>query len=202
MKLKVHPAIVHAQAMLNNVPDRTGKSLSEWTSIIQRAGLSEGRGVINFLKTEYGLGRPTGMVIASYALDNKDDFDPDVYLAHAPKIIEAQYVGKKAHLRPLADQIFSLIGALGEDVDASPCKTYVPFYRKHVFAQVKAASQKRIDVGVALGAFDEDIPAFLKDTGGKAKGDRITHAVAVTDLHDINDDLAHWVRVAYQLDVA
>lgn len=200
MKLKVHPAISHAKAMMKSVPERTGKILEEWSEVVAEAGGSDSRSIINFLKSEYDLGRPTAMVIASYALDQKDDFDADAYLDRAPQIVDAQYDGKKAHLRPLADELFELIGALGPDVAASPCKTYVPFYRHHVFAQVKAATQKRVDVGLALGSYSGMIPDRLSDTGGMAKGDRITHVIAVSGPNDIDDELHKWLKCAYELD--
>lgn len=51
-------------------------------------------------------------------------------------------------------------------------------YRRRVFAQIRASTRSRVDLGLALG----DLPAGgrLLSTGGFEKGDRITHRVAVT----------------------
>jgi hypothetical protein len=53
-------------------------------------------------------------------------------------------------------------------------------------------------MGFALG----DLPAGgrLIDTGGFAKKDRITHRIAITSLDDIDDEVKHWLKVAYDRD--
>jgi hypothetical protein len=67
-----------------------------------------------------------------------------------------------------------------------------------VFAQIKPTTQTRIDFGFAL----KDMPATgrLIDTGGFAKKDRITHRIAITSVKDIDDEVKHWLKVAYELD--
>lgn len=200
MKLRVHPSIRHAQAMLTSIEKRTGKPLSGWVNLCKATDLSDNKSIIKWLRTEQGLGGPTAMVIASATLNQDEDFDAEAYIKRAPAIVDDQYAGKKAHLRPIADTLFRAIDDLGMDVAASPCKTYVPFYRQHVFAQVKAATQKRVDVGLALARYNGEIPDRLKDTGGKDKGDRITHVIAVSSLDEIDADLTKWLTAAYELD--
>src|ERR671933_2846002 len=108
------------------------------------------------------------------------------------------FAGPKAGLRPLYDRLLRLGLALGEDVKACPCKTIVPLYRRHVFAQIKPATRTRIDLGFALG--DMKATGRLIDTGGFAKKDRITHRIPITSLDDINDEVKHWLKVAYDRD--
>jgi len=88
--------------------------------------------------------------------------------------------------------------SIAPDVKACPCKTIVPLYRNHVFAQIKPKTKTRIDLGFALQktAFTER----LKDTGGALKKDRITHCIAIEELSDIDEELIHWLQLAYQLD--
>ena len=87
---------------------------------------------------------------------------------------------------------------MGEDVKACPCKTIVPLYRKHVFAQIKPSTATRIDFGLAL----RDTPAEgrLIDTGGFAKKDRITHRFAITSVSDIDAEVKSWLERAYEMD--
>jgi hypothetical protein len=40
----------------------------------------------------------------------------------------------------------------------------------------------------------------LIDTGGREKGDRITHRIEVTRLEDVDDGLRRWLKRAYDLD--
>ena len=83
---------------------------------------------------------------------------------------------------------------------ACPCKTIVPLYRQHVFAQIKPATNSRIDFGLCFTTYKGKLPKRLIDTGGLAKKDRITHRIAVTSLADIDDELKKWLKAAYDLD--
>jgi hypothetical protein len=40
----------------------------------------------------------------------------------------------------------------------------------------------------------------LIDTGGWAKKDRITHRIPITKVEEIDDEVKHWLEVAYDLD--
>jgi hypothetical protein len=40
----------------------------------------------------------------------------------------------------------------------------------------------------------------LIDTGGFAKKDRITHRIPISSLEDINDEVKHWLKEAYDRD--
>jgi hypothetical protein len=109
------------------------------------------------------------------------------------------YAGPKAALRPLYERLLQLGRGLGKDVRVCPCKTFVPLYRKHVFGQIKPTTQTRIDLGLALGR--TKTPRRLIDTGGLAKGDRITHRIPIGSLADIDNGVKRWLRTAYELDV-
>src|SRR5207248_632011 len=60
---------------------------------------------------------------------------PEGYLVAAEQYVDGMFAGKKSALRPIYDKLLSLGLSLGADVKACPCKTIVPLYRKHVFAQ-------------------------------------------------------------------
>ncbi len=91
-----------------------------------------------WLKREHKLGANSAARIAE-RLEGKgtEEDSPDAYLKTASAWVEAQYSGPRAVLRPLYEQLLTLGFSLGEDVKACPCKTMVPFYRNHVFAQIK-----------------------------------------------------------------
>ena len=120
------------------------------------------------------------------------------YLATAERYVEDMFSGPKAALRPIYDALLMLGLTIGKDTKACPCKTIVPIYRHHVFAQIKPATQKRIDLGFALG--EEPFTSRLHGTGGLAKKDRITHSVALTSLNDIDLQIKRWLKEAYQRD--
>ena len=79
------------------------------------------------------------------------DGERDIYLEQAERWVEDMFAGSKAGLRPLYDALIANGLSVAGDVKACPCKTIVPFYRNHVFAQIKPATRTRIDLGLALG---------------------------------------------------
>lgn len=200
MKLKVHPAISHAREILESVPEQTGKSVEDWAVLLVDAGVKTQKEITKYLRDTHNIARPTAAVLFSKINDIRRDFEDDAYLEGAPEKISKQFSGGKARLRAVADKIFAVIDGLGDDVGASPTKSNVPFYRKHVFAQVEAATQNSIDVGLALGGYSGAIPEGLFDTEGVKPGDRITHVFKVKTLADVDDDLRSWLKMAYELD--
>jgi len=127
-----------------------------------------------------------------------NDGDADTYLESAERYVEEMFSGGKAKLRPLYDALLKLGLNIGKEAKASPCQTIVPLYRNHVFAQIKPTTQTRIDLGFALG--DMKPTGRLIDTGGFAKKDRITHRIPISSKDDIDDEVKHWLKVAYDRD--
>jgi hypothetical protein len=120
------------------------------------------------------------------------------YLEEAPGYVDAMFSGKKAALRPVYDALLGLALALGRDVTVSPGKTIVPFYRRHVFAQVKPATQTRVDLGLCLRGVRPQ--GRLVSTGGESKGDRITHRIGIGSVAEIDREVRDWLTRAYQAD--
>ena len=198
----LHPSVAYVQTVLANLRAKTGRSAEEWTALIRDQGLIEPSAIQTWLKaqglggTQAGLVTQRARAVAGHAFDDT----PEGYLAAAPSYVDGQYGGKKAALRPLFEQIVTLVRGLGTDVKVSPCETIVPFYRNHVFAEVKPLAS-RLDLGLALGdpAKVKDPGDRLKDTGGFGKKDRITHKVEITVAADLEIALP-WLQRAYERD--
>ncbi len=197
----VHPSIAYAKAILDNLPANTGRSLEEWIALVERTGPAGEKERRDWLKKEHRLGGTTAWMIAERA-DGKgrEDTDPVAYLKAAADWVEAMYAGPKASLRPLHDALIELGRSLGADVKVCPCKTIVPFYRHHVFAQLKPATRTRIDLGFALRGVKQKVPARLLPTGGLEKKDRITHRIPLTSPDEIDAEVKRWLQIAYDLD--
>lgn len=195
----VHPGVLLTQKWVAELKQKTGKSLEEWLIHIKRAGPKDEKSRREWLKSEYGLGTNTCSWLAERADGKGSDLDnPEAYLEAAEKYVDDMFSGGKAPLRPIYDALLKLGLKMGKDVKACPCQTMVPLYRKHVFAQIKPTTQTRIDLGLALG--DNKAKGPLIDTGGFTKKDRITHRIPITSLRDINDEVKHWLKVAYDQD--
>ena len=195
----VHPGVAMTQKWVVELKQKTGRSLDEWLRLIKKSGPKDEKARREWLKTEHGLGTNSAWWLAERAEGKgKEAGDPDLYLENAEKDVDKMYSGGKAHLRPIYDALLKLGLKIGKDAKACPCQTIVPLYRNHVFAQIKPTTQTRIDMGFALG--DMKPTGRLIDTGGFAKKDRITHRIPITSLEDIDDEVKHWLKVAYDRD--
>jgi len=197
----VHPGVAMVQKWIGEMKVKTGRSLDEWMQHIKRSGPNDEIACRRWLKDQHALGTNAAWWLVEKAfagpLSLAED-TPEGYLALAPQYVNQMYAGQKAALRPLHDALVQLALSLGNDIRVCPCKTMVPLYRRHVFAQLKPATNKRIDLGFALG--EEPFTARLRDTGGMAKKDRITHCVAITALSDIDLQIKRWLKQAYERD--
>jgi hypothetical protein len=199
----VHPAVEYLQAIVANLPEKTGRSLDEWIALTKKAGPKEEAEQVKWLKAKHGLGGTTAGLIAERAQGKgEENSDGALYVRAATGYVEAMYAGPKADLRPLHDALIEMVRALGDDVKICPCTTIVPFYREHVFAQIKPTTRTRIDFGLALKGVTKKVPKRLIDTGGLQKGDRITHRIPITTPAEIDAEVREWAKIAYDLDGA
>lgn len=197
----VHPGVAMVQKWMRDLAAKTGRSLEQWLRHIRAAGPPTEKECRVWLKDAYHLGTNTAWWLAEKAFGNPlglAEDTPEGYLALAPTYVEQMYAGQKAALRPMHDELVKLARQLGDEVRICPCKTIVPLYRRHVFAQIKPATNKRLDLGFALG--EEPYTARLRDTGGLAKKDRITHCAALNSLDDIDLQVKRWLKQAYERD--
>lgn len=197
----IHPSVAMVQKWLTELKGKTGRSLDEWIALVKKEGPKGETARRAWLKTRHKMGMNSAWWIAERAEGKAADEDsPEGYLKAAVRYVDEQYGGPKEKLRPIYDALLAKGRALGADVKACPCKTMVPLYRQHVFAQIKPTTNSRIDLGFALKDHKGKPPKRLIDTGGLAKKDRITHRIEITSLADIDADVDKWLRVAYNLD--
>jgi hypothetical protein len=198
----VHPGVKMVQNWIATLQEKTGRTLPEWIELIQARGPKAPGPRRSWLQKEFQIGDSTAAWLAQTVDgDSTWDGDPQTYLKAAAQYVENMYAGAKSDLRPLHDRIVKLARKLGRDVKVCPCKTIVPLYRKHVFAEIKPAIRTRIDLGLAL----HDTPfsdRLLAASAGSdpAKKQRITHRLVIASLADIDDEVRHWLHMAYELD--
>jgi hypothetical protein len=195
----VHPGVAMTVKWIGELKQKTGRTLEEWLKLIKKEGPPSEKERREWLKESHGLGTNSAWWLAERSFGKGEEIgDPDEYLKAAEGYVEKMFAGKKEALRPLYDKLLQVGLKTGKDTKACPCQTIVPLYRNHVFAQIKPTTQTRIDLGFALG--DTKTPKRLIDTGGYQKKDRITHRIEITSLKDIDDDVKHWLKVAYDRD--
>jgi Domain of unknown function (DUF5655)/Domain of unknown function (DUF4287) len=197
----VHPGVAMMQKWVAELKEKTGRSLEEWLGLVKTEGPKDEKARREWLKTKHKLGTNSSWWIAERA-EGKESVDdnPEAYLKSAVQYVEEQYSGAKDKLRPIYDGLLQLGMSMGEDVKACPCKTIVPLYREHVFAQIKPTTNSRIDLGFALTHYKGKLPKRLIDTGGMAKKDRITHRIELKSVGEIDAEVKKWLKTAYDLD--
>jgi hypothetical protein len=190
----LHPGFAMEESSMAILKERTGRTLEERVRIVKKSGPATERERIAWLKEAHGITTNYALWIAKRADGGGSAaaYDPDA-------MVEAMFAGKRAGLRPIYDHMLAMAFGLGKDVRVSPGKTIVPFYRTHVFAQVKPATNTRVDIGFALK--DMAPSGKLISTGGFEKGDRITHRIPVTSLDEIDKEVKKWLKHAYEIDM-
>lgn len=197
----VHPGVAMVQESMAELKEKTGRSLEEWIALVMKEGPKDEKSRGEWLKTKHKLGMRDAMWIAERGGGKGGDFDtPETYLRAAVEYVEGQYAGPKEKLRPIYEELLTLGKSMGGDVKTCPCKTIVPLYRNHVFAQIKPTTNSRVDFGFALTHYKGKLPKRLIDTGGLAKKDRITRRIELTSASQIDAEVKKWLKTAYDLD--
>ena len=111
------------------------------------------------------------------------------------ELIDRQYAGAKAGLRPIYERVAAFVEGLGDDVEPGPRGTYVSYGRPKQFALVQPSTRTRVDVGLRLPGV---VPTErLVDAGSFGSGN-ITHRVALGAVDDVDAELEGWLREAYE----
>ncbi len=175
------------QSMINNMPEKTGKSLAEWYALINAQGLTVHGEIMKLLKGEYGVSHGFANTIAIlYRQQAQGGPHPD------EDLVAAYFAGPKAAMKPLYEQILGASRALGSDVQVSPKKTYASLRRSKQFGLVQVSAKDRIDLGLIL----KGVPP----TGRlEAWGGMCTHKVRLSRAEDFDAEVQSWLKQAYQL---
>jgi hypothetical protein len=171
---------------LRNIEATTGLTLAEFTQRVETAGLEKHGQVVAFLKTDLGMTHGNANLIATLVRQERAGGPP------APDaLLDAQYAGGKAHLRPILDRVAALATGLGDDVERVVLKTGVSFRRRKQFALVQARSSTRVELGLNL-------PGDPADRRVVPMGGMCTHKVDLSSLDDLDGSLEAVVHEAYE----
>ena len=171
------------QTMINNMPEKTGKSLDEWKKILKTKSFEKHSEGVKYLKSEYSVTHGfANMIITLMKEDNHTSED----------LVESQYKGKE-DLIPIYKELIKYLKSLGSDISISPKKGSVSIIRKRQFVLIKPATKTRIDLGFKLK--DKPITNRLENSG--PFGTMCTHRVKLSESKEIDDELKEWIKEAY-----
>ncbi len=176
------------ESVARNLKERTGKTLGQWVRVAKRSGLKEAKELRRWLKSEHGLGQTTCFVVCHATLEELGVATPG-----DDELLEAQFKGDKAALRPTYDRLVQAVKRLGKDVTVGVRKTQTTFARDHTFAIAKAPTRARILLGLRLPGTKPTRRLQASTTFS----DNASHAVELTKPGDVDDALKRWLKAAY-----
>lgn len=172
------------QTMIGNMPEKTGKSLEEWKTILKAKGFAKHGEAMKFLKGEHGVTHGFANTIVALSKDTGDTPDD---------LVVNQYKGKEG-LKPIYDKLIEVVGKFGSDVVKTPKKGSVSIIRKKQFALIKPATKTRIDLGLKL----KDKPTTDRLGNSGPFGTMCTHRVQISSASEVDKELIEWLQEAYQ----
>lgn len=175
------------QTMIDNMPEKTGKSLVEWKKILKEKDFAKHSEGVKFLKSEHGVTHGFANTIVTLSKDDNSS---------AEDLVKAQYEGKEK-LVPIYEKLIAYVKSLGADVSIAPKKASVSVIRKRQFVLIKPATKTRVDLGLKLK--DKATTDRLGNSG--PFGTMCTHRVQISDVSEIDDELKAWISEAYEKSV-
>lgn len=176
-----------AASMIQNLPEKTGKSLEEWLQITRASGLEKHGQILKMLKSDHGMTHGFANLVAIKTLQS--DAEPS-----EADLVDAQYAGPKADLRPIYDTLVKALGQFGDDVELAPKKSYVSLRRNKQFAIIQPSTRTRVDVGINLKGTE---PTDRLEASGSFNS-MVSHRVRLTDASQVDGELIGWLREAYE----
>lgn len=175
------------QSMIDNLPEKTGKPMTEWLKVVARSGKQKHGEIVKQLKSDFGIGHGYANLIAHTHLGASSR------ASGGDDLVEAQYDGAKAGLRPVYDALLKVMVGFGKDVEISPKKGYVSIRRSKQFALIQPSTKDRIDVGINL----KGVAAGPRLDASGSFNAMVSHRVRVSGKNEINDELKGWLKKAY-----
>lgn len=171
------------QTMIYNMPEKTGKSLTEWKALLKTKSFAKHSEAVNFLKKEHSVTHGFANTIVSLSKEEQTT---------QQDLIANQYKGKE-NLLPIYESLVSIVKGLGNDAKITPKKTEVSLDRRRKFAVIKPATKSRVDLGLKLKG--KSITERLENSG--PFGTMCTHRVKLTNVNQIDSELIEWLKEAY-----
>lgn len=175
------------KTMIENLYKNTGKTLEQWTALVNAENFAKHGEAMSFLKEKHGLTHGFANLIAHKAkgtdagsAENQDD------------LIVNQYKGKE-HLKPLYDKLMDEIMQFGADIEIAPKNAYVSLRRKKQFAILQPATKTRFEIQLNLKGHE---PGGKLETITAANA-MCSHKINLADAAEIDADIIGWLKTAY-----
>lgn len=171
---------------LRNIEQATGLTVPAFAAAVAEAGIDGHKAILRFLQDTYGLTYGNANLVATKVRELAAGGP-----APADALLDAQYGGAKAAMRPVYDRLVEIARGLGPDVTIVVQKTAVSLRRRKQFAVIAYASSTRIALGLNLG---ETPPGGRVIETPRAM---CSHRVDVATTDAVDDEVRALVAQAY-----
>lgn len=170
------------EAIVRNLPAKTGRSLAEWVALLDADGPATPRERVDWLTREHGLGRITAQTVVGHARDGGAVVDVAAY-DDAESLVASLFGDPGTDLRRRYEALRADIEATVPDVRVTACRGYVGFATRRQFAAVRP---RKGDLQLGLRPGDVEAPGEIRVSG--LGGGSLTRAVLVTSPDGRLDD--------------
>lgn len=177
------------QTMIDNMPEKTGKSLEEWHTVLKQTGLQKHGELMKVLKGDYEVSHGFANTIAQLYLK------PEML---APKTesedsLDDELLKGKEDIAPVFKKAKAMFQAINGEVEFAYKKTYISLRTpKKQFALLQPSTKARVDIGLNLKGVE---PEGNVEAAGSWNS-MVSHRVKVSGLDDLNG-LQAWLQRAY-----
>ena len=177
---------------LANIEKRTGKTLTELAAVVKASGLTKHGEIRDMLKRDLGMGHGDANTLVHHVhhVRQADEASP-APAAGGDDVAAGLYVGPKAALRPVHDQLMAAIRTFGE-FEVAPKKAYVSLRRKKQFAMIGPATNTRVEVGLNMKGVAATDRLVALPAGGMCN-----YKVRLGTVEDVDAELLSWIKQAY-----
>lgn len=175
-------------AYLVTIKEKTGKTLDDIRAMAVGKDFKKMSEARDWLMAELGLGHGHASMLGKMLMDPGSFERPDSVR------IDGQYSGKKAHWRPLYEQLLAHVQTFGPDVGTDASDAYVSFVRNgKKFAIAQPSTADRFDLGFKR----KGEPATERfEEAGKWNA-MVTHRLRISDPAQVDDEVREWLAKAY-----
>ena len=176
------------ESQWRNLETQTGRSKAQWLKLATAKKLGKHGELVAWLKEKHSIGHGYANLIAIRARETATGGSsaPD-------NLVQAQYIGAKAALKPTYDSVIAVVQGFGTDVEVAPKKGYVSLRRSKQFAIVQPSTASRLDIGLNLKGV---APSGRLEASGSFNA-MCTHRVRIEGETGLDASVKKWLKQAY-----
>lgn len=176
---------------LNNIQQKTGKTIGEIQNEIQSSGLQKHGELRKMLMERYNLGFGDATMLVHFAQQTDGQTAAEAAQATPEEILAGIYTGSKTGLLPLHVLVMAKIDQMG-NYTVAPKKGYLSLRRKRQFAMIGPGTKGRLEIGLNMKNMQGSHRLIEQPAGGMCQ-----YKIFLTSVQDVDDELLGYIKSAF-----